>query len=187
MPDKPIDERADEWLTEEIRGLLGAIRPPHVEKKRRTVLLVAFAKANGERLTDVFGREDTCAESIWWRKWNREPDIRAALEACEKRALEWADQETVHIEARYRNERRRTVARWAAEAPNALASVMADKGQRGSDRINAAVTLVKLADPAETATVGTVANLDVMQAVNVGRFEDALKRAYGDEGEEVTR
>jgi hypothetical protein len=174
------ENRADEWMTEEIRTLLGAIRPPHLEKKRKTILLVAFAKANAEPLKPIFGREDTCAESIWWGKWSRQPDIAAALEACTQRALEWADDETVTIEAKYRNDRRRSVARWAAAAPDALASVMADKGQRGSDRINAAVTLMKLADP-EAVVQTVVGGVEQTQQVQLGRFEDALKRAYGDE------
>ena len=74
------ENRADEWLTDEIRALLAAIRGPHVEKKRTTVLLIAFAKANGEALKGIFAREDTCAESIWWGKWSKDDDIRAALE-----------------------------------------------------------------------------------------------------------
>lgn len=178
------ENRADEWMTDEIRALLQAIRPPHVEKKRKTVLLIAFAKANGQTLRDVFGRDDTCAESIWWAKWSKQADIRAALEACEKRALEWADQETVLLEAKFRNERRRAVAKWAAAAPDALASVMASPTQRGGDRINAAVTLIKLADPEDAATVGTVVSSEQNQVLmQLGRFEDALKRAYGaDEG-----
>lgn len=168
-------ERADEWLTEEIRGLLGAIAGPHVAKKRQTAILVGFAKANGTPLKPIFGRPDTCAESIWWGKWSKEPTIAAATEACELRALEWADRETIRVEARFRNERRRKVAQWAAGAPDALASVMADRGQRGNDRINAAVTLMKLADPQETANVGTVAGgVEQSQtvSVDVGRLSD---------------
>ena len=180
------ENRADEWMTDEIRALLQAIRPPHVEKKRKTILLIAFGRANGQPLKDVFDREDTCAESIWWGKWSKQADIRAALDACEQRALEWADQETVRLEAHYRNERRRDIAKYAAQAPVALASVMAGQNQPGSARINAAVTLIKLADPEDAATVGTVASVEQSQLLvqQMGRFEDALKRAYGDEAEE---
>jgi hypothetical protein len=155
------EQRVDEWLTEEIAGLLRAIQPPHLEKKRRTVLLVAFAKANAEPLKPLFGRDDTCNESIWWAKWAKMPDIQAALAACEKRALEWADAETVRLEAKYRQDRKRSVAKWAAAAPDALAAVMAGAQQRGADRINAAVTLIKLADPEDSATVGTVGGGEV--------------------------
>jgi len=144
------------WLTDDIRAALAAIRGPHVEKKRKTILLVAFAKANGEPLKPLFERADTCAEPVWWGKWHKQTDIRAALELCEKRALEWVDAETAAIESRYRTERRRAVAKWAAKAPDALAAVMAGIEQRGNDRINAAVTLIKLADPATTGGVGTV-------------------------------
>lgn len=154
--DASVVESQAAWLTDEIRAALAAIRGPHVEKKRKTVLLVAFAKANGEPLKPLFERTDTCAESIWWGKWSHQPDIRAALAVCETQALAWADAETVSIEQRYRTERRRSVAKWAAKAPDALAAVMAGMEQRGSDRINAAVTLIKLADPDTTGGVGMV-------------------------------
>jgi hypothetical protein len=178
-----VDEpRVDEWLTAEISGLLAAIQPPHLEKKRRTVLLVAFAKVNAEPLKPLFGRPDTCNESIWWAKWSKMPDIRAALEACERRALEWADAETVRLEARYRQERKRSVAKWAAAAPDALAAVMAGAGQRGADRINAAVTLIKLADPADSATVGTVGGSEAVgiQKAYVTISPDDWDAATGD-------
>lgn len=141
-----------QWMTPEIRELLRAIPPPHEAKRRRTVILLAFAHAMQTPLAKVFERPDTCAEQIWWTKWQYVPEIAAALDACKKRALEWADDLTVATEEHFRRERRRSVAEYAAKAPAALAAVMAGPDQKGADRINAAVTLINLA---ENKTVGT--------------------------------
>jgi hypothetical protein len=143
-----------QWLTPEIQALLRAIPGPHEAKKRRTVILLAFAYATSTPLSTVFGRSDTCAEQIWWAKWQHIPEVAEALAACRERALEWADAETVSIEERHRRDRRRAIAEYSAKAPAALAAVMAGFDQKGADRINAAVTLINLADG---AAVGPVA------------------------------
>lgn len=150
-------EQGRQWLTAEVRELLEAIRQPHVEKKRRTCILLAFARASQQPTKAVFERDDTCADTIWYSKWQYMPDVRAAFEACYARALNWADAETAALEAHYRRERRKAIGQYAAQAPAELAAVMAGPGQRGADRINAAVTLIKLADPETTGAVGTVA------------------------------
>jgi hypothetical protein len=150
------DPAVSPWLTPEIRNLLAAIRPPHVERKRRTVILLAFARANQTPVDAVFRREDTCNESIWYMKWAKDPDVRAAFDACYTRALEYADDETAALEAHYTRQRRQAIGKYAANAPAALAAVMAGQEQRGSDRINAALALIKLADP-ETRDVNTPA------------------------------
>lgn len=164
------------WITDEIRGLLAAIKPPHLEKKRRTILLMAFARANQVPVLEVFSRPDTCAMAIWYEKWARDPAIKAAFDACYARALEYADEETANLEAHYRRQRRQAIGLFAAQAPAALAAVMDATDQRGSDRINAALSLIKLADPdardvatppssnadgpTQTVTVETASRLD---------------------------
>lgn len=144
-----------QWMTPEIQELLRAIPAPHQAKRRRTVILLAFAQATSTALAKVFEDPDTCAEQIWWTKWQYIPEVKAALEACTARALEWADHETVAIEEQHRRERRRAIAQFAAQAPGAMAEVMTDTAQKGADRINAAVTLINLADG---QSVGPVAN-----------------------------
>lgn len=169
-------EQGRQWLTAEVRELLEAIRQPHVEKKRRTCILLAFARASQQPVKAVFGRDDTCAEQIWYGKWQYMPDVRAAFEACYARALNWADAETAALEAHYRRERRKAIGQYAAQAPAELAAVMAGPGQRGADRINAAVTLIKLADPETTGGVGVVAGgVEQSQVLNfdVSQLSDA--------------
>lgn len=143
-----------QWITPTIRALLQAISDPHRAKKRATVIRLAFARATHTPLSEVFNRDDTCAENIWWTKWQHIPEIRAAHDACVERALEWIDDETARIEEQHRRQRRRAVAEYAAKAPAALAAVMDSPDQKGADRINAAVTLINLADG---TTVGPVA------------------------------
>lgn len=136
----------DEWLTDEIRELLKEIRGEHAAKKRTTVIKLAFARANGTPVKRVFNQNDTCAEVIWYTKWLKKPAIKAAYEACLERALEWVDQQTAAIEVSYRLARRRAIAKLATKAPLALANVMEDTAQRGSDRISAANALLNWAD-----------------------------------------
>jgi hypothetical protein len=166
-------ETAEQWLTDEILGLLRAIKQPHAEKKRRTVIKLAFARANQQPLATVFMQPDVCAERIWWQKWQHLPDVKAAFEACYKRALDWADQETASLEAFYRRQRRQSTAKYAAQAPAALAAVMAGAEQRGADRISAADMLMRWAEPDTGAKLGrTQPAGSIEQTVNVAQQQE---------------
>lgn len=154
------------WLTPEVRALFRAIPGPHHEKKVVTVIRVAFAMANQEPIKAVLSQEDTCAETIWYQKWRHDPAIAAALTATYQRARDYADEETIRQEEFHRRERKRATARYAAQAPAALAAVMAGADQKGSDRINAAVTLVRLADGQDAQPVA--AGSEVRSESNVG-------------------
>lgn len=145
--EKDVPALADKWMTGEIMALLAAIPGPHVPKKRQTVIRLAFALANQQKVESVFDLPETCDRRIWYMKWQYIPEVKAAFEACYQRALEWSDGETAAIEAHYRRIRRRSVAEWAAQAPQALAAVMLGQEQRGSDRISAANALMGWADP----------------------------------------
>jgi len=145
-----IPDEGQQWMTDEIRDLLAAIPGPHKQKKRSTIIKLAFAKANQTPMSHVFGKKDTCSENIWWMKWQYVPEIKAAYEACLSRSLEYADEELIALEAYYRRERRKSTAKYASQAPVALASVMVGVEQRGADRIRAALELVNLSEP-ETA------------------------------------
>jgi hypothetical protein len=143
----PDLEVARTWMTPEIREALAAIKGKWAIKKRATVIRLAFAKANRQPLKAVFKLEDVCSEVIWYGKWRHLEPIRAALEVCKARCLEWADEETATIEAHFSRKRRQSVAEFAALAPAALSQVMAGTEQKGSDRIKAATVLIGLADP----------------------------------------
>jgi hypothetical protein len=139
---KSNEPNPDEWLTDEIRGLLRAIRGEHAAKKRITVIKLAFARANGIPVKRVFDQEDTCAEVIWYTKWVKNPVIKTAYESCFQRALEWVDEQTAAQEMSFRQARRRAMARYASQAPKALATVMNDENKSGGVRISAANALL---------------------------------------------
>jgi len=173
-----LPDECNQWLTDEIRELLRAIRGAHAAKKRRTVIKLAFARANEQPLAQVFSQEDVCSETIWYQKWRHRPEIRAAYEACYQRALNWADEQTTQIEAHYRRQRRQSIAEYAAVAPAALANVMSESEQRGADRISAADTLMRWAEP-ETAsklqpTPGALGGGDQVVNVLAGLSNDQL-------------
>jgi len=161
-------EEGHTWMTPEIRGLLSAIRGRHSGKKRTTVIKLAFARANQQPMKEVFDQPDVCAENIWYMKWRFDETIAAAYEACCARALEWRDEQTALIEQYYRQERLQEIARYAAQAPKALARVMTDPEVSGGHRISAADRLIQLADPEAARQVGppTIAGEDD-QVVNV--------------------
>lgn len=136
-----------EWMTAEIRALLSAIRGRHAAKKRMTVIRLAFAKANQVPMKKVLGQEETCSWAVWHQRWKFDPVVKAAYEACVKRALAWADDKTAGMEAHFRRERRQKVAMHSADAPDALAAIMVDEDMGGGHRIAAADRLIQLADP----------------------------------------
>ena len=180
--------REEGQLPPEVRALLAAIPGPHQAKKRRTVVRLAFARANEEPLVRVFDATDTCDARVWWQKWQYIPEVRAAHDAVLAHVLQALDSETAAIEAHYRRLRRQAVARHASEAPKALADVMTGAGQKGGDRINAAVTLIKLAEPETAGSVGTVAALSVEQiAVMAQMSNDELLRVAMGENLETIR
>ncbi len=159
-----------QWVTPEICQLLAKIKVEHVAKKRITVLLLAFAKATQTPIHHVFERDDTCAPTIWWEKWQYVPEISAAFNACLARALEWADDQTVATEDHFRRERRKAIAEYAAQAPEALKDVMTDLGLtvKGSDRILAAETLMRWAEPETGQKLGRSAgSASIEQRVDV--------------------
>lgn len=147
MRDSDVPEAAYRWLTPEIKKALGAITGPHVQKKRATIIHLAFAVANQQPIVKVFESDDTCNEATWYTKWQYIPEVKGAFGLCRKRALEWADEDLAARQAAYRRERLLGIARNSAQAPDALALVMLDQAQKGGDRISAANSLLTWADP----------------------------------------
>lgn len=138
-------------MTDEIMVKLDAIKPPHLAKKRTTVIKIAFAQATQQPIKEVFEAEDTCNSSNWYSRWQYIPEITEALYACRERAAQWIDQQTAAMEYYYNSLRRQAIFSRAAEAPHALAKVMNDPSQKGSDRISAANALLTWADPKAAA------------------------------------
>lgn len=143
-----VPESAYGWLNEEIKAALAEIEPPHVAKKRATVIKLAQAAAQQTPMKTVFEAADTCNESIWYIKWQFDEKIKRALALAERRCLEWVDEQTAAQEEFFRQQRRRGIAAWAAQAPGAVAMVMTDVAEKGPARLEAARLLMGWADPA---------------------------------------
>lgn len=142
-----LPDDAYTWLTDDIRQKLADITAPHVHKKRTTVVKLAYARANEQPVTDVFNQPDTCNETTWYTKWQNIDEVKSAFDACYKRLLDWADEQTAAIQAHYRRQRLQAIAQYAAVAPEALAQVMQGLQYKGSEKISAANALLTWADP----------------------------------------
>ena len=181
--------REEGQLPAEVRALLAAIPGPHQAKKRRTVVRLAFARANEEPLATVFKAADTCDSRVWWQKWQYIPEVLAAHDGVLAHVLQALDSETAAIEAHYRRLRRQAVARHASEAPAALAAVMDGASQKGADRINAAVTLVRLADGQDAQPVAAGSEIRNESSVGVEirpiNYRAAIAALAPDEGGSV--
>jgi len=142
------------WLTAEILDLLRAIRGRRdvVAKKRYTLIQVAIARATpGISENSVFQDDpQVCARSTWYGKWSHEPEIQAALAACEQRLQDWRDAETLLIEAHAAQLRRRGYAEGSLDGLRGLRKIVLSEQARAADRIEASKVLLKLADPALT-------------------------------------
>lgn len=167
-----LPDEGSQWITEEIMELLRAITGAHAAKKRSTVIKVAVARATQQPLKAVFRQHSTCSEAIWYGKWRHQPALRAAYEACYQRALGFEDEATAGLEGYYAGKRRRAIAEYAADAPAALAAVMAGVEQKGADRISAAEALLRWAEP-ETAK-------ELMPAQVANSSEQVINQLFAD-------
>jgi len=129
--DLDVPQEAQQWLTAELWALLAAIRGDQAAKKRITVIKLACAAARQLPRRTVFAQADTCAERTWYTRWQHQPAVKAAWAACCARALAWAERETVAQAMHDRRQRRQTTAQYAAQAPAALAAVMAPSTSSG--------------------------------------------------------
>ncbi len=171
-----VPEEAYQWMTDEIREALDKIRGPHARKKRSTVLKIGFARAQQKPVKPLFRDIDVCCEKIWHLKWKRDEKIQQALDIVIGRVLQWTDEETAAIEEHFRQQRRRTLAEYAAIAPAALAAVMGSDTQRGDYRIKAADTLIRFADPDVAGQLRSAGGLDVN--VDVGDIDALIEKEF---------
>lgn len=172
-----VPEDGKDWITDDVLSLLKDIRGKHAAKQRSTVIAIAFARANQIPIEEVFKRRDTCNQRIWYQKWQYDPKLVTALEACYEAAQGYKDSETIAHELYYTHKRRRAIAKYASDAPAALAAVMDDHEQRGADRINAADTLMRWAEPDTAGKVHPGTSIDA--SVNFD-IDTAIERELAD-------
>lgn len=89
LADKPAASSL-EWV-EAAEAIFAGLTPPHVEKKRATILALVDARLAQRSEETVWKREDTCSRNTWHSKWKHDPVITGAVEAVQQRATGWRD------------------------------------------------------------------------------------------------
>jgi len=195
MADSPEAEVT--WLTAEALAELKRIQPPHVAKKRATVILLASAIASETPQARVFEDERACNQRVWYQKWQYEPEIATALEFCIEAALDAKDTETARIEAAALQQRRRAIAAGSIQAVTGLQLTALQA--RNKDGIEASKVLIKLADPELATRLGEsggqalaveVAGLDALIDAELARVaghgESRVADPVADQGDELS-
>lgn len=132
----------DGWLRE-VQSALGRLQPPHVAKKRATILALVDARLAGEPEESVWRRADTCNRSTYHEKWKRDPVFAEVLELVTLRAVEWRETE----EARALRDAARRLALASPNAVEVLVGLLAS-----SDETQRRLAAGDLLDRASTAT-----------------------------------
>lgn len=139
-----VEEEHGEWINTAVLTALDAIQGQLANKKRDTVLLVAFAAANGLSVEDALRDPRACNRRIWYQKWVKDPVIKNAVDVCTARALEFRDTETARVESQAAQARRKALAMASVSAVRGLEVTALEV--RGKDGIEASRTLLSLSD-----------------------------------------
>jgi hypothetical protein len=137
------------WI--EVAALaLAGLQPPHVEKKRATIIALVDARLAGRPEDSVWKTAGVCNRSTYHLKWKQQPDFADALAKVARLAQEWRDTRTLRaLQA--------AAERLALAAPLAVARAekLLDSDDEGI-RLKAAFGILDRAG-VETAGKGTLA------------------------------
>lgn len=172
----------ESWLTEQARAALAAIEPEHrhAERMRYTVRRVAWAieiEQIGEEPVFSRGPRDPalCSRAIWYGKWRKRDDVKAALAACREALKAWRDAEVERAETAALRRVRLGLAEKAEEAIVAgLLGIIQDSGARSSDRLAAVDRYTQLAVPDLAARIPATQAAAV--SVEVRHLDDVIER-----------
>ena len=70
---------------------LEGLQPPHVERKRATIIALVDARLSGRPEQSVWGLPGVCNRNTYHMKWKFQPEFEAALAAVSRLAREWRD------------------------------------------------------------------------------------------------
>ena len=70
---------------------LAELQPPHVERKRATIIALVDAQLAGRSEQSVWGTPGVCNRGTYHLKWKFQPDFAAALATVSRLAREWRD------------------------------------------------------------------------------------------------
>lgn len=158
---------AGEWV-EAVEAAFGALTPPHLEKKKATIIALVDARLAGRSEESVWRLPQTCNRGTYHMKWKHDPTFKVCLEEVDRLARQWKDSRTVRA-------LQEAAERLALAAPIAVAKVM---GLLASDdesvRLRAALGILDRAGM-ETATKTTA-------GVEVSDARERLARLLGVDG-----
>lgn len=139
-------ETALDFIDDACRAALDAIGGRSTERKRWTVVRLVLARLNGTRIRDVFEDPRTVTASMWYRRWQYEPEVRVAYALLLKRAFLWREQETFNVEIQVASRRRRALALASMDAVESLRAVATDPETPAKVRVEACLMLLAVVD-----------------------------------------
>ena len=75
----------------EAEAELGRLQPPHVGKKRNTIIALVDARLAGRPEETVWARDDTCSRKTYHAKWKKDQVFSSVLERVTELARSWKD------------------------------------------------------------------------------------------------
>jgi hypothetical protein len=162
------------WL-EAAEKVFAELQPPHLEKKRATILALVDARLSQRSEETVWKREDTCSRNTWHSKWKHDPVITGAVDAVQKLATGWRDAKMLQA--------LQDAAEKLALASPLAAMVAAQKLMSGDDKV-ALRAAFGILDRADFSTATKASHLaadmdDLLTDEEQAAVEEALRKAAG--------
>lgn len=162
------------WL-EAAETVFVELQPPHLEKKRATILALVDARLAQRSEETVWKREDTCSRNTWHSKWKHDPVIAGAVDTVYKLATGWRDAKMLQA--------LQDAAEKLALASPLAAMVAAQKLMSGDDKV-ALRAAFGILDRADFSTATKASHLaadmdDLLTDEEQAAVEEALRKAAG--------
>lgn len=163
-----------EWM-EAAEKIFANLQPPHLEKKRATVLALVDARLSQQSEETVWRRPDCCSRNTWHSKWKHDPVIVATVDAVQKLATGWRDAKMLQA--------LQDAAEKLALASPLAAMVAAQKLMSGDDKV-ALRAAFGILDRADFSTATKASHLaadmdDLLSDEEQAAVEEALRKAAG--------
>ena len=80
----------NDW-TDRAAAALGALKPPHVDKKRATIIALVDARLAGKPEESVWQLRGVCCRTTYHLKWKKDPIFADVLDEVDRLAHAWKD------------------------------------------------------------------------------------------------
>lgn len=82
---------AEQGWTEVVQAAFASLTPPHLEKKKATIIALVDARLAGRPEESVWHQPGVCNRGTYHLKWKKQPGFAQALAAVDRLAREWKD------------------------------------------------------------------------------------------------